>query len=108
MYYDSCYTSLYQTSFFLVFNKPPNIPHPANRGKATENQETYFLLIRETLNGGVRWSLVPANFCHLVPGPSQFLPFGPWSQPHFAIWSPFSLYPFPPVPVPSPVVIVLT
>ena len=41
----------------------------------------------ETLNGGVRWSLVPANFCHLVPGPSQFLPFGPWSQPVFAIWS---------------------
>ena len=36
---------------------------------------------------GVRWSLVPACFCHLVPGPSHFLPFGPWSQPVFAIWS---------------------
>ena len=34
----------------------------------------------ETLNGGYRWSLVPAIFFGLVPGPIQVLVGGPWSR----------------------------
>ena len=45
----------------------------------------------ETLYEGVRWSLVPSDFFHLVPGPIQILSDGPWSQPYFANWSHFSL-----------------
>ena len=50
------------------------------------------------MGGGVRWSLVPAIFWPMVPGPSHFLPFGPWSLkclsigPRFTAFCPIDLH----------------